>query len=163
MSCIVGHRHSSHPTLLLLWLWCRLAATALIWTLAWELPYAAGEAKKRKKRKKKKKKKYPDRKRKGERKKAYYGLGLIKDPRSFTAFTSFRDLVLYSYGPFSSNRRETVVIKGLQTLLSSIALVFRLDFNGDKLSNSPHTWTVVFIQSYKCIKSSSYSIRRLEF
>ena len=23
----------------LLWLWCRLAAAALIWPLAWELPY----------------------------------------------------------------------------------------------------------------------------
>ena len=28
----------------LLWLWCRLAATAPIRPLAWELPYAAGVA-----------------------------------------------------------------------------------------------------------------------
>ena len=28
----------------LLWLWCRLAAVALIPTLAWELPYAVGTA-----------------------------------------------------------------------------------------------------------------------
>ena len=31
----------------LLWLWCRLAAAALIQPLAWELPYAAGVALKR--------------------------------------------------------------------------------------------------------------------
>ena len=44
MSCGVGHRHSSAPALL--WLWCRLAVTALIWIppLAWEPPYAAGVA-----------------------------------------------------------------------------------------------------------------------
>ena len=30
----------------LLWLWCRLAATALIRPLAWEPPYAVGVAKK---------------------------------------------------------------------------------------------------------------------
>ena len=35
----------------LLWLWCRLAATALIRPLAWELPYAADVALKRKKKK----------------------------------------------------------------------------------------------------------------
>ena len=32
----------------LLWLWCRLAATALIRPLAWEPPYAVGVALKRK-------------------------------------------------------------------------------------------------------------------
>ena len=31
----------------LLWLWHRLAAAALIWHLAWELPYAAGVAMKK--------------------------------------------------------------------------------------------------------------------
>ena len=36
----------------LLWLWCRLAAAASIWPLAWELPYATGTALKRKKKKK---------------------------------------------------------------------------------------------------------------
>ena len=43
--------------MVLLWLWCRLAATAPIPPLAWELPYALGVVLKDKKRKKKKKKK----------------------------------------------------------------------------------------------------------
>ena len=38
MSCGVGHRRSLD--LALLWLWCRLVATAPIRTLAWEPPYA---------------------------------------------------------------------------------------------------------------------------
>ena len=50
----VGHRHGSDPVLL--WLWCRLAATALIGPLVWEPPYATGVALKEKKRQKKKKK-----------------------------------------------------------------------------------------------------------
>ena len=33
-----------------LWLWCRLAATALIRLLAWEPPYVAGTALKKKKK-----------------------------------------------------------------------------------------------------------------
>ena len=49
MSCGVGHRCSSD--LALLWLWCRLAATALIRPLAWESPYAMGMALKRRGRK----------------------------------------------------------------------------------------------------------------
>ena len=49
MSCGVGFRLNLDPTLL--WLWCRLAAAALIQPLAWELPYAAGVALKRKKKK----------------------------------------------------------------------------------------------------------------
>jgi len=36
--------------LVLLWLWCTLAAAAPIQPLAWELPYAAGAALKRKKK-----------------------------------------------------------------------------------------------------------------
>jgi len=36
----------------LLWLWCRPEATALIRPLAWEPPYAAGVALKREKKKK---------------------------------------------------------------------------------------------------------------
>jgi len=36
--------------LALLWLWCRLAAIALIQPLAWELPYATGVALKRQKK-----------------------------------------------------------------------------------------------------------------
>ena len=50
MSCGVGHRHSSD--LVLLWLWCRLVATALIQLLAWELPYALGAALKKTEKKK---------------------------------------------------------------------------------------------------------------
>ena len=42
MSCGVGRRRGSDPTLL--WLWRRPAATALIRPLAWEPPYAAGAA-----------------------------------------------------------------------------------------------------------------------
>ena len=40
MSCGVGHRCGSGPTLL--WLWHRPAAVALIRPLAWELPYPVG-------------------------------------------------------------------------------------------------------------------------
>ena len=42
MSYGVGHRHGSD--LMLLWLWGRPAAAALIGPLAWEPPYAAGAA-----------------------------------------------------------------------------------------------------------------------
>ena len=45
MSCGVGHRRGSG--LALLWLWCRLAATAPIGPLARESPYAKGAAFKR--------------------------------------------------------------------------------------------------------------------
>ena len=55
MSCGVGRRHILDPTLL--WLWNRPADTALIVPLAWEPPYAMGEALKKDKRQKKKKKK----------------------------------------------------------------------------------------------------------
>ena len=47
-SCGVGYRCSSD--LVLPWLWCRLAAAALIQPLAWELPYATDAALKRKKK-----------------------------------------------------------------------------------------------------------------
>ena len=47
MSCGVSCRHSWD--LVLLWLWCRLATAALIWPLAWELPYALGAALKKQK------------------------------------------------------------------------------------------------------------------
>ena len=42
MSCGVGRRLGSDP--MLLWLGCRLAAADAIRPLAWELPYATGEA-----------------------------------------------------------------------------------------------------------------------
>ena len=51
MSCGVGRRSSLD--LVLLWLWCRLAAAALIGPLAWELPYAAGAALKGQKKREK--------------------------------------------------------------------------------------------------------------
>ena len=52
MSCGVAHRRGSDPAWL--WLWCRLAAAALIRPPAWEPPYAAGVALKREKEKGKK-------------------------------------------------------------------------------------------------------------
>ena len=50
-SCGIGHRSGSDPTLLWLWLWLwhRLAAIALLWPQAWELPYVSGMILKRKK------------------------------------------------------------------------------------------------------------------
>lgn len=53
MSCDVDRRRNSD--LVLLWLWHRLAAMALIRPLAWELPDAMGVALKKTKDKKKKK------------------------------------------------------------------------------------------------------------
>ena len=52
LSCDAGHRHGSDP--MLPWLWCRLAATAHIRPLAWEVPYGTGAALKRQKMKIKK-------------------------------------------------------------------------------------------------------------
>ena len=49
VSCGVGHRCGLGPALLWLWLWCRLAAAALIPPLTWEPPYALGAALKRQK------------------------------------------------------------------------------------------------------------------
>ena len=53
MSCGVGRRHGSDPTLL--WLWRKPVAAALIRPLAWESPYAARAAQEIAKRQKKKK------------------------------------------------------------------------------------------------------------
>ena len=53
MSCGVGRRHDSDPVLL--WLWCGPAAVTPVWSLAWELPYAARVALKQAKKRKKKK------------------------------------------------------------------------------------------------------------
>ena len=47
----IGCRHRSDPALL--WLWHRLAATALIGPLAWEPPYAAEATQEMAKKKKK--------------------------------------------------------------------------------------------------------------
>jgi len=51
--CGAGCRCSSNLVLLILW--CKLAAAALIWPLAWELPCVTGMALKRPKKKKKRK------------------------------------------------------------------------------------------------------------
>ena len=47
MNCVAGCRRGSDPALL--WLWHRPSATALIQSLAWEVPYATGVALKGKK------------------------------------------------------------------------------------------------------------------
>ena len=47
MTCGISHRYSLDPALL--WQWHLPAAIAPIRPLAWELPYAAGEAEKEKK------------------------------------------------------------------------------------------------------------------
>ena len=52
MGCGVGRRRDSDPELL--WLWCRPVATAPIWPLAWEPPYATGVAQEKAKRPKNK-------------------------------------------------------------------------------------------------------------
>ena len=52
VSCGAGCRCSFDPTLL--WLWCRLAATAPMRPLAWEPPYIVGAALEKTKRPKKK-------------------------------------------------------------------------------------------------------------
>ena len=49
MSCGVGHRLGLDPTLW--WLWCRLAAVALIPPPDWETPYAPDAALKSKRKK----------------------------------------------------------------------------------------------------------------
>ena len=48
MSCHVGHRHGSD--LVLLWLWCKPAATAPIRPLDWEPPCVESAALKRQKK-----------------------------------------------------------------------------------------------------------------
>ena len=48
MSCGVGRRRSLD--MVLLWLWCRLTATAPIGPLAWGPPYTSGAALKKKKK-----------------------------------------------------------------------------------------------------------------
>ena len=49
VSCGVGCRCGSDPAML--WLWCRLVATAPIGPLAWEPPYVTGAALKRQEQK----------------------------------------------------------------------------------------------------------------
>ena len=51
VTCGVGQRCGSDPTLL--WLWCRPVATASIGPLAWETPYTTGAALEKTKKKKK--------------------------------------------------------------------------------------------------------------
>ena len=52
MSCGAGHRRGLD--LAWVWLWCGPAAVALMRPLAWDPPYAMGEAPKKAKKKKKK-------------------------------------------------------------------------------------------------------------
>ena len=66
MSCGVGRRRSSDPTLL--WLWRRLVTATLTHPLARQLPYATGVVMKRK-MKKRKKKELSRKERNGKRKK----------------------------------------------------------------------------------------------
>ena len=73
MSCGVGHRRGSDPSLL--WLWYRPADTAPIPPLAWELPYAMGAALKKAKKKKKKKRKERKKGGKASRKKMAFSKG----------------------------------------------------------------------------------------
>jgi len=58
MSCGINCRRGSD--LVLLWLWCRPAATTPIRPLAWETPYAAGAALKGEKTKKEQQQKNED-------------------------------------------------------------------------------------------------------
>ena len=55
MNCGVDHRPGSDPVLL--WLWCRPAATAPIQLLVWKPPYATGCSPKKKKKQTLKRKK----------------------------------------------------------------------------------------------------------
>ena len=52
MSCGVGHRHGLDP--MLLWLWCRPVATAVMQSDAWEPLHAVGADLKKKKEQNKK-------------------------------------------------------------------------------------------------------------
>ena len=62
MSCGLGH--TCKPALVLLWLWHRPAATALIQPLAWELPYAVVAALNRQKKERKERNKDEQKKKK---------------------------------------------------------------------------------------------------
>ena len=66
VSCGVGCRHCSDPVLL--WLWCRPAATAPIGPLAWKPPYAMGAAQEMAKRQQQKKQQKNNKKKKQQKK-----------------------------------------------------------------------------------------------
>jgi len=57
VSCGVGRKRGLDPELL--WLWCRLVATAPIRPLAWDPPYATGAALEKAKKDKNEKQKTP--------------------------------------------------------------------------------------------------------
>ena len=83
MSFGIGHRYALD--LMLLWLWCRLAAVAPIQLLAWELSYATGAALKREKKK--------DRGRDGVRHpkpRNTWGHQKLEEARNDSSFTAFR-------------------------------------------------------------------------
>ena len=75
MSCGAGRRLGSD--LVLLWLWCRLAAVAPIRPLAWEPPYGTGVALKRQKDKRKEKRREEEKKRKGKKRKEIPGVPAV--------------------------------------------------------------------------------------
>ncbi len=75
----MGRRHSLDPALL--WLWYRLAALALIRSLAWELPCASGAALKRKK-------------------------NLEVNKIQCTVLMTVRKLRMSNYGPYTHTRSE---------------------------------------------------------
>ena len=99
MSCGIGRRYGSD--LVLLWLWCRLAATALISPLAWEPPCAMGCSSKKTKDKKKEKKRKTSYCQK-EKKKKNEGRKTTTGPSFFTLFSFFNGLTLNCLYPFIS-------------------------------------------------------------
>ena len=102
MSCGVALKCSSD--LLLLWLWHRLAAAALIRTLAWELPYAAGVALKSKNKQTNEKLKHSLQP---------LGLILLKSPHLVNRRSS--------YSSYQQNRNP--ICSGLITLINSPGLI----------------------------------------
>ena len=102
MSYDVRHRHGLDAVLL--WLWCRQAATVLIQPLAWEPPCAMGMALKDKRQKKKK----------------YFELGLWENnllkflfvlykPKSFGSFMIYDNNFLCCY--ITSNCTNDLIIQ----------------------------------------------------
>ena len=106
MSCGIGHRRGSDCTLL--WLWCRLAAIALIRPLAWEPPYAMGVPLKIKKKKKKRRKKKPT-----NVEEAVYRLWVQRNLRSVSNSIKSPNLTSLEALDFSSGKRgnELVTLK----------------------------------------------------
>ena len=110
MSCGLGRRRGSDPSLL--WLWCRPAATAPIGPLAWEPSYAVSVALKRQKDKKKKRK---------------------KNILQYTCETGLNTIWKNKLGqPYSS--QETIItllnIRHFQTYPVPVRIPWKLEFHG---------------------------------